>query len=299
VAEQAPARRYPWPAELHPVVVNMPPEVEVSVASVGKYIAAREPDPMLRVKALHDWVADRIAYDVPAYLANAIPYQDGQADHVFRTRVGVCAGYARLLAELGKATGDEILYVTGDVRSRESPMEGEHHAWNAAKIEGVWYLIDPTWDAGHPKDGAYEKRYETQYLFTPPDQFALSHFPDEAKWQLLERPVSRAEFFRRPVVTPAFLAYGLDLRSPDRSQVTTAGSLDLAVDNPQNVFLLVSFEPKGGDPGGPRVACETDAHTRARCDFPKAGTYDVHLFANAQQYGTYDYVASVQVNARR
>ena len=65
--------RYPWPAEVHPVVVDMPREVEVSVASVGKYIAERETDPMLRVKALHDWVADRIAYDVPSYLANNVP----------------------------------------------------------------------------------------------------------------------------------------------------------------------------------------------------------------------------------
>ncbi|MBX3225322.1 MAG: hypothetical protein KF795_32760 [Labilithrix sp.] len=300
-APPRPAKSYPWPAELHPAVVDMPREVEVSVESVGKYIAEREPDPMLRVKALHDWVADRIAYNVPAYLANDVPYHDGDPDHVFRSRVGVCAGYARLLADLGKASGDEILYITGDVRSRASPMEGEHHAWNAAKIDGAWYLIDPTWNAGHPKDGAFEKAYKTEYLFTPPDQFVLSHFPDEEKWQLLERPVSRAEFFRRPILTPLFIAHGLELRSPDRSQVSTGESLDLAIGNPNNVFLLVSFEPHrsayGG--GGPSVRCETDAHTRARCDFPATGTYDVHLFANRTASGTYEHVASVQVNARR
>lgn len=298
-----PAKSYPWPAQLHPAVVDMPREVEVSVESVGKYIAEHETDPMLRVKALHDWVADRIAYDVPAYFAGAVPHHDGDPDHVFRSRVGVCAGYARLLADLGKATGDEILYVTGDVRSRTSPMEGEHHAWNAAKIDGAWYLIDPTWNAGHPKDGAFEKAYKTEYLFTPPSQFILSHFPDDEKWQLLERPVSRAEFFRRPVVTPTFIAHGLELLSPDRSQVSTGGSLDLTIGNPKNVFLLVDFEPSAGGraerSGGARVRCETDAHTRARCDFPATGTYDVHLFANPKESGTYDYVASVQVNARR
>ncbi|MBX3210485.1 MAG: hypothetical protein KF850_00475 [Labilithrix sp.] len=296
-----PARGYPWPAELHPVVAQMPREVEVSVASVGKYIAEHETDPMLRVKALHDWVADRIAYDVPAYLAGAVPHHDGDPDHVFRSRVGVCAGYARLLADLGKASGDEILYITGDVRSKTSPMEGEHHAWNAAKIEDVWYLIDPTWNAGHPKDGAFEKAYKTEYLFTPPDQFILSHFPDEEKWQLLERPIARAEFFRRPVVTPLFHAHGLELLSPDRSQVTVGSSLDVAIRNPNDVFLLVSFEPSaaGHVGGGARARCETDGHTRARCDFPATGTYDVHLFANPEASGTYEYVASVQVNARR
>lgn len=293
------ARRYPWPAEVHPVVANMPREAEVSIASVGKYIAERETDPVLRVKALHDWVADRIAYDVPAYLANDVPYHDGDPDHVFRSRVGVCAGYAHLLAELGKATGDEILYLTGDVRSRHSPMEGEHHAWNAARIDGSWYLIDATWNAGHPKDGAFEKEYKTEYLFTPPEQFVLTHFPDEAKWQLLDRPVSRADFFRRPVVTPAFAAHGLSLVTPDRSQVSAGGSLDLVVDNPRSAFLIVGFEPHGAPQEGRTTRCTSSAQggqVRARCDFPAKGTYDVHLFANAAEAGTYAHVATVQAN---
>ena len=294
------ARRYPWPAEIHPVVANMPREAEGSIASVGKYIAEREADPMLRVKALHDWVVDRIAYDVPAYVARNVPDHDRDPNHVFRTRVGVCAGYARLLTELGKATGDEILYLTGDARSRESPMEGEPHAWNAARIGGTWYLIDATWDAGHPNDGVFEKHYSTEYLFAPPELFVNSHFPDQDKWQLLERPLSRAEFFRRPVVTPAFVAYGLELVSPDRSQVSTGSSLELVVDNPRSVFILATFEPRSAPQGNMRTDCTTSSQARqvrARCEFPATGTYDVHLFANDKEAGTYAHVASVQANA--
>ena len=186
--------------------------------------------------------------------------------------------------------------MTSDRRTRRwraSTTRGTPPGFN-----GAWYLIDATWNAGYPKDGAFEKRYQTEYLFTPPDQFVLSHFPDDAKWQLLERPVARAEFFRRPVVTPAFIAHGLELRSPNRSQVSTNGSLELTLANPNNVFLLVEFEVKGAGSSGPRVRCQTDSHTRARCDFPATGTYDVQLFANARESGTYAYVASVQVNAR-
>jgi hypothetical protein len=284
---------YPQPATVHPAVANMPREVEVSVASVGKYIAEHEPDSMLRVKALHDWVADRIAYDVPAYEAKAVPPHDGDPNHVFRSRVGVCAGYAALLADLGKAAGEEILYITGDVRSHHSPMVGEPHAWNAAHIGGVWYLIDPTWNAGLPKNGAFVKSYKTEYLFTPPELFVLTHFPDKEKWQLLEKPISRAEFFRRPVMTPAFIGFSLQLRSPDRSQVSTGGSLDLTLDNPHGVFLLADWEQ-----GGRTVDCKVSSHTQARCEFPSSGTYDVHLFASAKQYGKYEHVASIQANAK-
>jgi hypothetical protein len=45
----------------------MPRDAETDIAAVARYIKEREPDPKQRVKALHDWVADRIAYDAPAY----------------------------------------------------------------------------------------------------------------------------------------------------------------------------------------------------------------------------------------
>ena len=57
------------------------------------------PHPAGRLKAAHDWVADRIAYDAPAYAVHKYPPQD--AETVFARRVGVCAGYAELLAALG------------------------------------------------------------------------------------------------------------------------------------------------------------------------------------------------------
>jgi transglutaminase/protease-like cytokinesis protein 3 len=273
----------------------MPKEAEVSITSVGRWIADHEHDPRMRVKALHDWVADRVAYDGPSYMAHRIPWADGDAQSVFRTRVGVCAGYAQLLAALGKVTGDEILYIVGDSRSEDAPMEGESHAWNAAKIDGQWTLIDVTWDAGHLEGGVFAKRYRTDYLFTPPQLFGVTHFPDLAKWQLLETPLSRAEFFRRPVLAPAFFTHRLDLVTPDRSQVAAGAAVDVRVSNPENAWLLVDYHPKGG---GRATKCAGDQHTAMRCSFAAAGTYDVDLYVNDQQFGTYAYAGSVEVNAR-
>ncbi len=286
---------YPMPQTIHPAVANMPPEVETSIANVGKYIAEHEPNPVMRIKALHDYVADRVAYDAPAYAAGHIPHEDGDAQAVFRSRKGVCAGYAALMRELGKATGDEIAYVVGDARSSRSPMEGESHAWNAVKIGGAWYLVDVTWDAGPVSGDKFEKKYSTEYLFTPPEVFAVSHFPEQQKWQLLEQPMTHAEFFRRPVVAPEFFRWGLELRQPDRSQVTSTGPLTVEVANPRGAFLLADFQPKNG---GARTDCKGDGKTTFRCSFPAAGTYDVRLYVNAKQYGSYAYAGSVEVNAR-
>lgn len=281
--------------ELHPLVRAMPREAEASIESVGGYIAAHESNPMLRVKAIHDWVADRVAYDARNYAADRVPDEDRDAQAVFRTRVGVCAGYAKLLTALGKITGDEIVYVVGDARSQDEPMTGVAHAWNAAKIDGAWYLIDATWDAGTVDGSEFTKQYRSDYLFTPPEQFVVSHFPDEPRWQLARAPLSRAEFFRRPVLAPVFFEQGLTLRSPDRSQVTVTTSLELVLDNPRGAFLLASFEPRSG---GPRSDCTGNGHTQMSCLFPGPGTYDVRLYAHAAEHGSYPYAGSVQVNVR-
>ena len=64
-----------------------------------------------------------------------------------------------------------------------------NHAWNAVKIQERWHLVDVTWDAGHIEGKIYHKQYGTAYLFADPRQFLYTHFPTDAKWQLLQRPM--------------------------------------------------------------------------------------------------------------
>ena len=108
-------RVWPFAADLHPLVRSIPASAEVDVDTLGKYIRDHEPDRLLRIKALHDWVADRISYDVPALSMSPRPSQDPST--VFRDRKGVCAGYAQLLEALGRAAGTRSSTSSGDVRS--------------------------------------------------------------------------------------------------------------------------------------------------------------------------------------
>ena len=166
---------WPLPATLHPLVEGLPAAAESSLAAVARHLAEGEPNPWLRVKALHDYVADRVVYDVEAYRTRQIPPQDAQT--VFRTRRSVCAGYANLLAAMGTAAGVEIVVVGGDARLRGSDVTGEAHAWNAAKVNGRWTLLDATWNAGYVRDDRFVKQYETEYLFTPPTSRACPTSP--------------------------------------------------------------------------------------------------------------------------
>ncbi len=288
------ALAWPLPEQLHPLVVNMPAEAEASIASVGRYIAEHEPDQRLRIKALHDYVADRIAYDAEAYADRRYPPQD--AETVFRTRLAVCAGSAQLLAALGSAAGEEIVVVLGDARVRGSDVTGEGHAWNAARIADDWALIDATWDAGSVEGRTFNKSYSSSHLFAPPAVFAVSHFPDEPRWQLQSPPLSRGDFFRAPMMRAEFHALGLSLLTPDRSQVSVDEVFEVAVDNPQGRFILAKF---AGPAGAGRCAVVNGARATARCALPAAGAYQVELYAAPEEFGSYPLVGSFVVNRTR
>lgn len=297
----APAKpaAWPWPAELHPLVASFPASEEGSLESVARYIKAKEPEPRARIKALHDWVADRIAYDAVALADDDIPRQD--APSVFATRKGVCAGYANLLRAMAKVTGDEVVVVVGDARTDLDEIGGGGHAWNAAKIDGQWYLIDATWDAGHVKGRVFTKKYTTSYFLTPPEIFGVDHFPSEARWQLRPSPISRGDFMRQPMLRSRFHMRGLILKRPDRSQVDVGSSFEVELENPRGVFMLAHVAPKGAGDGDDGERCEASSGPRilVRCQLPRDGVYRVHLFAGPEQYGSFEHVGTFEAVSRR
>lgn len=284
---------WPFRAQVHPVVASMPAEAEVSIETVGRFIAERETEPTRRVKALHDYVATRIAYDAPALVAGTIPPQD--ADTVFRTRLSVCAGYANLMAALGEVTGDEIEIVVGHARGSDGELSGVGHAWNAARIGDRWVLLDATWDAGHVSGSTFTREYETAFLMSPPEVFGVTHFPDDPRWQLRAEPLSRGEFLRQPSLRGGFFARGFQMRTPDRSQTTVDDELYVEIADPYQQPLQLFVAPRGHT--GPfSVPCDgrrTTAGARAfECELPREGEYEIGLFSDR------DYLGALQVNAR-
>jgi hypothetical protein len=285
---------WPLPATLHPLLASLPAAVETDPAAVGRYLREQEPDPYGRLKALHDYVADRIVYDVEAYRTRRLPPQD--AATVFRTRRAVCAGYAKLLEALGRAAGIEIVYVTGDARSRAAGLSGEGHAWNAARLDGRWYLVDATWDAGSLDGARFVREYRTDYLMTPPEIFGVDHFPDRPGWQLRPTPLTRGEFLRQPALTPRFYALGLELVEPTRSQTDVRGAFDVRLRNRRGYFLLATANQLDAAGAGQRCEVTNGLDVRIRCQLAAPGPHRVLLFGNAQRYGTFAQLGQLEVN---
>jgi hypothetical protein len=293
----------PWPsaAKSEAILDLMKPDDEASVAAIASFVRDHESDPFLRFKALHDWVALHVEYDVPALTTRQFPPQD--AGSILRARKAVCAGYSHLLKALGDAAGYHVEFVTGVAKGAGGEVDGLGHAWNAVEIEGNWYLVDSTWDAGSVGPSAddpephFQREYRTEYLFTPGDVFVNDHFPELAKWELVTPALTRGEFMRRPQLRPAFYAQGLKLVSPDRSQVTVSGSVDLVIDHDSsdgNLFLLADVRDQAG---GRITDCSVtrQASFAIHCPLNTSGDFRVVLFSSRAQYSTYSSVGELDV----
>lgn len=297
------APRWPMPATLDPILARMPPSVDTSPEAAGRWLGdTLRDDPFRLAKALHDYIADRVEYDLAALAAFPdVPRDAVEAEGTWRTRRGVCAGYADLFRVMAKAAGLEAAYVVGETRSESGGVRPIKHAWNAVKIRDGWYLLDVTWNAGSADSATggkvFRKRYSTEYLFAPPEVFGLDHFPEEERWQLRADPLERAEFVRQPLLRPDFLAKGLELLSPVRPQVDTAGSLDVRIRNPRQLSLIVTATRKG-TAEETKCLVVSGVSSVATCTFGEPGAWSVAIFANEQRYGSHPYVAGIDVNDR-
>lgn len=286
-----------WPpsGKRHPALAQMPAAAEKNVATIAAYLAAHEPDPYGRAKAVYDYVSSRIAYDAPALAKGKYPPQDPVT--VLRTRKAVCAGYARLFMAIANELGLLTMFVTGDARDLNGMVPpGAGHAWNAVKIRNQWYLLDSTWGSGFINQGKFKQRYSSAYLFTPPEIFGLNHFPDEAKWQLRKQPLSVSQFRQQPSLQADFFARGWRLAATSGSPLQVNGRVELQLQNTGNQYLLAHLKPTKGESA---LSCHIRGMhaVTVSCPLPAAGDYRLELYSNAHSYGVFESVGEFKVHA--
>ena len=288
------------PKTPHPLIASIPKEVETSYQAVAKHLAEKESDPYLRIKAIHDYLADRITYDVQMVLEPEVRRERPQdPKSVFERRTAVCDGYSQLFEAMVKEIGGQAEYVGGESRGIDGNVSDIAHAWNAVMIEGEWFLVDVTWDAGVVKDDRYVKQYSTDYLLTPPDLFVITHFPSHDEWQLLEQPISRGEFLRKPMLRPSFYAEGLELVSPERSQVTVEGrTFEIELTNRGLFYLIGTVRPSDSSQEKECVVRYQKKEAKIRCQLPGPGQYVVRMYGSKIAHGAYPMIGAFEVNSK-
>jgi transglutaminase/protease-like cytokinesis protein 3 len=64
-----------------------------------------------------------------------------------------------------------------------------------AKIDGSWYIFDPTWGAGYVNK-YFIKKLNNAYFKVEPAQIIASHIPFDYLWQFLNYPITNGEFMK-------------------------------------------------------------------------------------------------------
>jgi len=240
-------------------------------------------DQFAKAKVLHDWICDNIAYDAEMYFSGRITSQE--YDAVLKKRLAVCSGYTNLMNEMCRLAGIESIGINGF--SKGFGYTGKigrdtDHAWNAVRINGKWYLIDVTWDAGPLERRTFIKRYSTGWLFLDSRPFLYSHLPEDAAYQYYAPVLTADDFMREAYITGEFFQYGLSLKSgdPEYHNVIDGGfTFDLGVKNSGVSLSSQLRTPQGNDIDAASWLERAGATATLDYDVPDTAEYVGHVFA--------------------
>ena len=182
------------------------------LAQVVKHLTAGASTIPAKVKVMHDWICDNIAYDTDLYFSGRIAKQDYES--VLKKKKAVCSGYASLMNEMCRLAGIESIGVQG--YSKGFGYKGKlgaktDHEWNAINYGNRWQLVDVCWDAGFLDYKTFIKRYSTEWLYRTPEQFIYSHLPEKDEFQYLKEIKTKEQFVKEPYIAGIFFDYGLSL----------------------------------------------------------------------------------------
>ena len=117
-------------------------------------------DSYTKLKAIYDYITANITYDYDNLQNNSYKLKH-TAYAALINKTAVCQGYAVLLYRLALALGVDCRMIPGN-------SEGQGHVWNIAKLDGKYYNLDSTWDAGLPIYQCFLK--------------GSDNFPDHDRW---------------------------------------------------------------------------------------------------------------------
>ena len=95
-----------------------------------------------KIKAIYDYICSNVSYDY-TNLNDDTYIQKYTAYAALIDKTAVCQGYASLLYRMVLDAGVDARVISGDA--------GGPHAWNIVQLNGRYYNLDATWDAGRDK----------------------------------------------------------------------------------------------------------------------------------------------------
>jgi len=194
----------------------------LNMGTITAIVTKQFPDPKDKARAIFDWIAYNISFDLKAGKNN--DNEKTSTDLVLKTRKATAAGYAGLFQDMCSVVKIRCLTVDGYAKYNteqinEKPDEF-NHTWAVVQLgqsPDTWYYVDPTWGSGYTDDKMtkYTKAYNDDYFFADRTIFNFQHFPDNGAWQLGPGPKSVSSFLSLPLVKSAAYEFRISKVMPD------------------------------------------------------------------------------------
>ncbi|MCA1060610.1 transglutaminase domain-containing protein [Rossellomorea aquimaris] len=136
----------------------------------AKVVTAGKTSDRDKAKAIYDYVAKNVSYDVKKYENDDFNWDDS-ALKTLESKTGVCQDYAYLAIAMLRASDVEARFVEG----RAGGIFPGRHAWVEAKLDGEWMTMDPTWGSGYLKDGEFVPAFNEDYFEPDMNEFKKTH----------------------------------------------------------------------------------------------------------------------------
>lgn len=205
-------------SEVDQVALNAPPGIACSMNELVDYLLKNiEDTELFKVRVIWRWITHNISYDVDSYFDTDrnMSYSENVPD-VLISGKSVCTGYSNLFKGMGQLAGIEVECIPGwskgyaFVIGKSFSGTQTNHLWNAAKLDGSWWLFDCTWGAGYIDNNKnFVAEYDEHFFMTNPKQFIYDHFPNDPSWQLLDNPVSMEGYENMALFTKCFFNLSL------------------------------------------------------------------------------------------
>jgi len=257
-----------------------------------------------KIYVIYKWVTSNIEYDAESFFAKNWR-GIGNANTVLQRRKAVCDGYAELIMRLGLQSGLLVEKVEGYAKGYGykvgEQLAAPNHAWNSVRVDGKWYLLDSTWDAGSINEGtrSYErKNSDYDFFLTNPQIFIYSHFAKEDKWNLAKNNWDKKEFFSKVNVSESAFKLGLNVDKYSNA-VIDVDTLPYVLDYDTNARLHGALFANGSKIKGEWTFLKYDNNGGAKLlvSVPSNGSYNLQLYSDIKkQSGVLQGILQYKIN---
>ncbi|MFT7899708.1 transglutaminase domain-containing protein [Tenacibaculum ascidiaceicola] len=196
-----------------------------------------------KVRAIYTWIALNIEYDYfPSKLLKSpefLVYNNNDdlkrikqnkiklaAQKTFRTKKGLCSGFAYLFHRLCYLINIENELIYGYTKTSLNQIgvipEEKNHVWNAVKINNKWILMDVTFGSGYLYNDVWQRHLNLEYFNVKKSKLRLTHFPADIKWRTFLDQKPLKDFCYAPLYKNGFLKNKLEILAPKTGKIITS-----------------------------------------------------------------------------